>query len=97
MHRLSSRWGTLLAGAVGILVSTVYAVASPCPSGMDDCAGRPGCSVKTYDHSYPWCSTVTDSNGIPWCCNYSIVVYDCGDGTRCSVSSLSSGSFPCSC
>jgi hypothetical protein len=86
-----------MAVLLGTLGSALCAWASPpCPDGNDTCAGRPECASKQYDHNYNTCSTVT-SNSIPWCCHYSVVVYTCGGGGFCSVSSLSGQSSPCQC
>lgn len=98
MRRMSSRVQLVLAGVMGTLLPAVYAYAfPPCSDGSDTCAGRPGCSLKSFDHTYTSCSTATGSSGTLWCCNYTTVVYNCGDGTKCSVRSLSSQSAPCSC
>lgn len=97
MRRMSRRWRFVIAGVLGTLGATIYAWAHPCPAGMDTCAGRPECTFKTFHHQYTKCDTVIDSNNTPWCCRYSVVVYTCGGGGRCSISSLSSVSSPCNC
>lgn len=98
MRRMSGRIQLLLAGLVGTLLPAVYAFAqSPCPGGLDTCAGRPACNIRTPNGSEISCITATDSSGVHWCCNYELDKFICGNGLPCSIKYLTSASEPCSC